>query len=147
MHLKVCAIFLTKTEAEKATGSVSLWLLVPNTLQYALFLLLWTYNTNLKQLKSLTSTLYSICLHLIHLLECFLSKIAAFPAIYSSESMEKGIQKSHLPLTTLKIKKKNIWGCVWVIGLVCWSLLFWFLHFRDLLLYSSLQSCERLSYN
>lgn len=110
MHLKVCAIFLTKTEAEKATGSVSLWLLVPNTLQYALFLLLWTYNTNLKQLKSLTSTLYSICLHLIHLLECFLSKIAAFPAIYSSESMEKGIQKSHLPLTTLKIKKKIYMG-------------------------------------
>lgn len=43
-----------KTEAEKATGPVSLQLAVANTLQYAVFLLL-----NTKQLKSLTSNLHS----------------------------------------------------------------------------------------
>lgn len=95
-----------ENRSRKTTGSVSLWL---GSSQHSSVCSLSTalklhhqfksFQQHQFQVKSLTSTLYSEFFASHTLFGMFPSKIEVFPAIYSSDSMEKGIQKSNLPLT------------------------------------------------
>lgn len=83
-----------------------------HALWYALFSLLWNYNTYLKQLKSLTPILYSEFLfsRLIQFLEIFLCKREVLPTISSSECIKTSIQKSQLPFTAWNFYPKKVKG-------------------------------------